>query len=77
MLSQRITMAIADDTQDAETLAVCRNLCIMCSQAISPVATNFCCPAVVLNEHATIDQGGLDGHETRFYRPVLEGDQAG
>lgn len=58
MLSQRITIATAEYTQDAETLAVYRNLCIMCSQAISPVATDFCCPAVVLNEHAMIDQGG-------------------
>ena len=70
-------MATAEYTQDAETLAVCRNLCIMCSQAISPVATDFCCPAVVQDGHATIDQGVCYGHETRFYRPVLEGDQAG
>jgi siroheme synthase (precorrin-2 oxidase/ferrochelatase) len=59
MLSQRITMAIADDTQAAEILAVCQNLCIMCSQVISPVATDFCCPAVVQDGHATIDQGLL------------------
>jgi hypothetical protein len=77
LLSQRITMAIADDTQDAETLAVCPNLYIMCSQAISPIATDFCCPAVVLDRHATLFKGGHDGRETRFHRPIPEGDQAG